>query len=133
MSQIPKTGQLQKLTTVSSGPTPTNQAAMSRDINSQRKFLHKSMIGNSGPQKHTGMDSSMIQIDQRGHQKLSQESRSNGPLNMSAHLITQRNQSGAADMSGVNIGSNSILQSSERQIHPLESGNQVALKPKFSG
>jgi len=63
MSQIPKTGQLQKLTTVSSGPTPTNQAAMSRDINAQRKFLHKSMIGNSGPQKHTGMDSSMIQID----------------------------------------------------------------------
>jgi len=52
---------------------------------------------------------------------------------MSAHLITQRNQTGAADMSGVNIGGNSILQSSERQMHPLESGNQVALKPKFSG
>lgn len=59
---------------------------------------------------------------------------------MSAHLITQRNTGpGAQDLSGVNIGGNSMLASSERNMHALDSpsGSQppgnINLNKKISG
>ena len=59
---------------------------------------------------------------------------------MSAHLISQRNpNSGAQDLSGVNIGGNNFFASSERNMHVLDSpnGNQpqgnINLNKKISG
>jgi hypothetical protein len=77
------------------------------------------------------MDSSqMIQLEQRGssNQQLKQtaitDGRIHGTLNMSAHLISQRNPNSVAqDLSGVNIGGNNFLASSERNMHALDSPN----------